>query len=139
MFNYFLYNVKTNARSSIFSFSMYFTINTKTFSKYVSLAADIAMKDGIKEHLSTGMIKISAYLNMVRLDAYNGNASITVKVDQSEGYEYGGLGDACVRAKELINALKSFPPSEDVIVCFRDGKLKLSPASDIYDYTKLIM
>lgn len=116
---------------------MEFIINPKTFSEYVTLAADIATKGVIKDHLYAGMINISAYPKIVEIEAYGGSASVTVKVGRPEGYEYGGMGNACVRAEELRNALKSVPPSEDLIVCIKDGKLKLSPVSDIYDYIKM--
>ncbi len=116
---------------------MEFIINTKTFSKYVTPAADIAMKDAIKDHLSAGMINISAYPKSLMIDAYGGSASITVKVGQSDGYQYGRMGNACVQAKELAEALKSFPPTEDLVVCIKDDRLALSPVSDKYNYIKI--
>lgn len=116
---------------------MNFIIKANTFIKWATLPLYIATKDAIKEHASTGMIKLSAYPNALEIEAYNGNASITVTLNQSEGYHNNGIGQVIVRAQELIKALKSFPASEDLTVSIKDHKLKLSPVSDIYDYTKM--
>jgi len=116
---------------------MNFIIEANTFIKWVTLPVYIATKDVIKEHASTGMIKLSLYPKILEIEAYNGNASITVKFNQSEGYHYNGAGQVIVRAHELINALKSFPASENLTVSIKDHKLKLSQVLDIYDYTKM--
>ena len=116
---------------------MEFIINTRTFIKHVTPAADIASRNTVKYHSCAGLIKISAYPNILQIDAYGGSASVTIKVRRSDGYEYSGMGNACVQAKELADALKSFPPTEDLEVCIKDGKLALSPVSDKDDYMKI--
>ena len=103
---------------------MKFIINTKKFIKYVTPAVDIASKNTVKYHSCAGLIKISTYPYILQIDAYGGSASVTVKVGQSDGYEYSRMGNACVQAKELADALKSFPPTGDLEVCIKDGKLK---------------
>lgn len=116
---------------------MEFIINTKTFIKYVTPAADIALKNAVKYHSWAGLIKISTYPNIIEIDAYGGSASVTVKIRLSDGYEYNDMGNACVQAKELSDALKSFPPTEDIVVCICDGKLMLFPVSDENKYIKI--
>jgi len=116
---------------------MEFIINTKTFIEYVTPAADIALKNTVKHHSCVGLIKISTYPNILEIDAYGGSASITAKVRPSDGYKYGSMGDACIQAKELADALKSFPPTEDLVVCIGDGKLKICSMSDKYGYIKI--
>jgi len=116
---------------------MEFIINTKTFIEYVTPAADIALKNTVKHHSCVGLIKISTYPNILEIDAYGGSASITAKVRPSDGYKYGSIGDACIQPEELAGALKSFPPTEDLVVCRKDGKLKLSSVSDKNSYIKI--
>jgi len=74
---------------------------------------------------------------ILQIDAFGGSASITVKVRQSDGYEYEGMGHACIKAKELMSVLKSVLHQEKLEVCIKDGKLKLSPPSYINDYDKI--
>ncbi len=116
---------------------MEFTINTKMFIKYVTPAADIALKNANKYHCCFGMIKITAYPKVLMIEAYGGTASITVKVRQSDGYKHGRTGEVCILAKELIDTLKSLESFDDLLVCVKDGKLKLLPESDIYNYNKI--
>lgn len=116
---------------------MHFIINTKTFLKHVTLAADIAIKNTEKYHSNAGMINISAWPKILQIDAFGGSASITVKVRESDGYEYEDMGQVCIKAKQLISDLKSFLHQEKLDVYIKDGKLKLSPPSDIYNYLKI--
>jgi len=112
---------------------MQFNINTNKFIECVTPAADIALKNTTKDHCSEGLIEISAYPKALCLSAFGGSASIIVEVRQSDGYENGCTGNACIRAKELMSSLKSFPPSNDLEVRVKNGKLRLSTVSDRYN------
>jgi hypothetical protein len=116
---------------------MYFNIKAKTFTEYAKLANYIANKDAQKDNETTGIIKISAYPKVLDLDAHGGYASITIRIDQSEGYEYNGGGNVCVQAEELVNALKSFLPSDELFVSLGNNRLSLSPTTDIDNYIKI--
>ncbi len=112
-------------------------IDTKKLLGSVTLAADIALKNTQRYHSFAGMINIHVYHRVLRIEAYGGTASITVDINRSDGYEYEGMWNACIKAKELISAVKSFLFSEALEICIKDDALKLSPASDMYDYIKI--
>jgi hypothetical protein len=121
---------------------MIFKINTKTFIKFITPAVDIATKNTLKDHSCEGLINLTACPKCLMLRAYvestfEGSASVCIKVNEADGYEYIDSGDVCIRAKELMSDLKSFPPSNDLEVRIKDGKLRLSPVSDRHNNVKI--
>jgi len=116
---------------------MEFMIHTKTFIEYIKLVRKIASKNEAMGLSDDDMIQLNAFPNQLEIQTDAQSSGITVILDQSQGYEHESMGKSRVCAKELFSALKSFPPSEIVHLCIRDGMLKLSPASDGYDYIKM--
>ena len=112
---------------------MQFNINTKKFIERVTSAADIALKNTLKDHPCEGLVNLTVYPKCLMLRAYGGSASVSIEVHESDGYEHIDSGDVCIQVKGLVSALKSFPPSNDLDVRIKNGKLRLSPVSDRYN------
>ncbi len=114
---------------------MKFRINAEQFNSAVAPAADIAIKNvpDDKKHGAfylAYILTIEASSAALNITAYVGSASITVKVRDTEGYVCEEVGVITVAAKELVDALKSFSPADNLFVCEEDCQLKISLESD---------
>ena len=116
---------------------MKFRINTKQFNQAVAPAADVALKKVLRDNdeengvfYCAHMLTIEASSTVLNIRAYGGCASITVKVRDTEGYVCEDGGVVTIKAKELIDALKSFSPMANLSVCKENYQLKLSLESD---------
>lgn len=116
---------------------MKFRINTEQFKRAVAPAADVALKNLEKDRdrdrtafYCAYLLTIEASSNGLNIMAYVGCASITVKVGETEGYVCEEGGVITVKAKELLDALKSFSPTASISVCEDDYQLRLSSESD---------
>ncbi|MHC5184474.1 MAG: hypothetical protein ACYSPI_09395, partial [Planctomycetota bacterium] len=112
---------------------MQFNINTNKLIECVTPAADIALRNTLKDHKCEGLINLTIYPKCLIVRAYGGSASVSIEVYESDGYEYIVSGDVCIQAKELVSALKSFPPTNDLEVCVKNGKLRISTVSGQYN------
>ena len=116
---------------------MNFRINSKQFNRAVAPAADVALKKVLRDNNEENgvfycahMLTIEASSTVLNIRAYGGCASITVKVRDTEGYVCEDGGVVTIKAKELIDALKSFSPMANLSVCKENYQLKLSLESD---------
>ena len=114
---------------------MKFRINAEQFKRAVTPAADVALKNVLKDEEDVvfyyaHMLTIEASSTALNIRAYGGSASITVRVRQTEGYVCEESGVITVEAKELVDALKSISPTASLSVCEEDNQLKLSLESD---------
>lgn len=83
---------KKNSNSNKTEKEMKFIINTEQFSAFLRPAADIALKNNVKEFKFAGTITLEAHPNALHIKGYGGTASIIVKVRRAKGYipeEYG--------------------------------------------------
>ena len=108
---------------------MKFRINAEELSKAVKPAVDIALKNTIKDFDFEGVITLEAHPSTLHIKAYGGTASIIVKVPKKLGYVFEERGAIAVDALELRDSLKSFGPSDDLIVSAEGSKLRLSQQS----------
>ncbi len=114
---------------------MKFRTNVGKFMRCIKPAADIALKnvkkDGSKEPFHyAGMLTIEASPDALCVIAYGGTASITVTVDKADGYIPDGNGAVTVHASEVMDSLKSFLPTDNLIVSAQGEQVTLALESD---------
>ncbi|MBW8016589.1 MAG: hypothetical protein FVQ82_10400 [Planctomycetes bacterium] len=114
---------------------MKFRINAEQFKKAVAPAADIALKNVLKDKNNEAfcyakMLTIEASSTTLNIRAFGGLASVTVKVRDTEDYVCEESGVITVEAKELVKALKSLPPAAILSAFGDDYQLKIFLESD---------
>ena len=114
---------------------MKFRINAEQFNRAVAPAADVALKNVVKDYENgefchAHKLTIEASSTALHIRAYGGSASITVKVCDTEGHVCEESGVITVEAKELVDALKSFSPTANLYVHGDDYQLNISLESD---------
>ena len=100
---------------------MKFKIDVNNFIKAVKPASDIALKNVMKDDRKkpfkyAGMLTIEASTEVLRVKAHGGNASIVVTVNKEDGYIPEANGRVTVKAVEIMESLKSFQPTDKLIV-----------------------
>jgi len=114
---------------------MKFRINVAKLMQLVKPAVDIALKNIKKSDINelfycAGMLTIEASTDDLCVKAYGGTASIIVRVDKTDGYIPDVNGIVTVRASEVMECLKSFQPTDKLIVSTDDEQLTISLESD---------
>lgn len=114
---------------------MKFKINTEQFLKFITPAAEIALKNIRKEKprevfYYAKSITLEATADALHIIAYGGTASIIVTVNKDDGYIPGVTGVATIRALELQSALNAFTLSDNLFVTTEDYQMKIALDSD---------
>ena len=117
---------------------MKFKISAKQFVKYITPAAEIALKnvkkleiDGRKtDSRNANRISIDATPEELIINAHGGSAIIEIKLKRCDGYVFVEEGGITVRAKELVPVLKSFRQFDDLFISVEEWHLKVALESD---------
>ncbi len=110
-------------------------VNAGELVRRIKPAADIALRH-VKKNESNepfhyaGMLTIEASPHTLCIRAYGGTASIIVSIDETDGYVPDGNGAVSVRASEVMDCLKSFQPTDNLIVSAQGEQMTLALESD---------
>ncbi len=122
---------------------MKFRINAEQLNSAVAPAADVALKNVVKDKENRAfyyayILTIEASSTTLHIRAYGGSASITVKVRETEGYVCEEVGAVTVEVKELVDALKTFSPTANLSVWGDGIKLMISREMDQWVFLELL-
>jgi DNA polymerase III sliding clamp (beta) subunit (PCNA family) len=117
---------------------MKFSINAEQFRKAIEPAADIATKNILPEFSFANIVTIEAVEESLVITAYGGPASIKTKVYTTESYHPEQTGAVTVNAKEVLTSLRSFCPTDNLLVALDGGQMQITLTSDPQVYVRLV-
>lgn len=106
---------------------MKFIVKAESFVDGILAAIDVASKGTVKGFFGVDKIGVEAAKDEIVVSAFGGQLGLTTKLsnatDTSLDYKFETAGSTTVSAKDLLTILRSFSPTEKVIVELKTEKI----------------